>query len=162
MREAVYISTGSRMRAGPWALKTPSKLRSTLGHFSKRKKCFGGNPWGYGSMVIQWGHSYCARRCAVSVAYSARNQLVGLAENVQEPHHVRMGELLESSSRYDATRRLVAIHSIYVYIYICIFSLIIIYIYIYIILCYIYIYVYVYIKYYIHVISVYVSYIYNI
>ena len=43
----------------PWAIKTPSKLRSTLRHFPNT--CFllfWGAVGGYGSMAPQWGHGY--------------------------------------------------------------------------------------------------------
>ena len=57
MREATYISYGYRMRAGPQALKTPSKLKSPFRHLSpKFVFIILGSPWGYGSMVSQWGH----------------------------------------------------------------------------------------------------------
>ena len=74
MREAVYISNVSRMRdifpmlpacaLASEALKTPSKLRCTFGHFHQFVFFIFGSPWIYGSMVPHWGHgvifvAYC-------------------------------------------------------------------------------------------------------
>ena len=53
MREATYISDGFRMRAGPWALKTPSKPRLVFCYFSNY---FEGRGAALGAMV-PWCHS---------------------------------------------------------------------------------------------------------
>ena len=57
MREATYISHVSRMRAGPEALKTLSKLRFAFVIFPPNYYfILFGSPWRYGFMVPQWGH----------------------------------------------------------------------------------------------------------
>ena len=41
----------------PWPLKTPSKPRFVFGYFSTNVIfILLGSPWGYGSVVPQWGH----------------------------------------------------------------------------------------------------------
>ena len=61
MREGVYISYGFRTRAGSLSVKKPSKLIFTLGHSPPPIFFLFGSPWGYGSMVPQWGHDCCSK-----------------------------------------------------------------------------------------------------
>ena len=63
MRGAVYISDGSRMRAGPLRpLTNPSDLDLFWGIFRKLELFYFGSPWGYGSLVLQWGHTLSNQR----------------------------------------------------------------------------------------------------
>ena len=83
MREAVYISYGSHMRAGPLGPENAlKKLRCTLGKFSNKENILG-SPWGDGSMMPQWGHELSKTPPAESDWKNKKN--VGTAADLWKP-----------------------------------------------------------------------------
>ena len=55
-RSCIHFQCFPHARRPPYALRTPSKLRFTLGHFPHLFLILLGSPWGCGSMVPQWGN----------------------------------------------------------------------------------------------------------